>query len=440
MACNALRQLSRLLVLFVLISLPLTLAANPLVQSWTSSKGVKVLFVEARDLPMVDIRFVFDAGSARDPALAGVAAMTNTLLSDGAGEWDADQLAEFFADIGASFSVESLRDMGVVSLRSLTEPAVLDQALSGLAAVLTAPRFAADALERRRQQTLVALQLAEQNPGTIASKQFFQTLYGDHPYARDPAGTKDSVAAISGDDVHAFFEQYYVASNAVVAIVGDLDRTQAGELVERLTKAMPVGEKAPPLPPVSLQSSEPQRMTFGSTQTHIYAGQPGLSRDDPDYFPLYVGNHVFGGSGLVSMLSEEVREARGLSYSAYSYFVPMRAPGPFLMVAQTRNDRATEALTVMQDTLTDFIAAGPSEERLEAAKKNIIGGFPLQVASNRNIVTYLAMMAFYDYPLDYLDTFVDKVDAVTAEQIQDAFQRRIQPSQFTLVTVGGESG
>jgi zinc protease len=440
MACNTYSQLRRLALALALVLIWAPLSAGPLVQSWVSSKGVKVIFVEAPALPMVDVRFVFDAGSARDAELAGVAALTNTLLSDGAGELDADQFAEALADIGVSLSVESLRDMAVVSMRSLTEPAVLDQAMQFLASALTAPRFAEDALERRRQQTLVALQLGEQSAATIASKQFYASLYGDHPYARDPAGTADSVSAITGEDVRTFFAEHYVTNNAVVAVVGALDRTQVGELIERVTAEMAVGEKAPALPAVTIQPVAPQRVNFASSQTHIYLGQPGLSRDDPDYFPLYVGNHVFGGSGLVSMLSEEVREARGLAYSAYSYFMPMRAPGPFMLVTQTRNDRASEALTVMQQTLADFIASGPTAERLEAARKNLVGGFPLEVASNRNIVTYIAMMAFYDYPLDYLDTFVDKVEAVTVEQIRDAFQRRIQPDNFTLVTVGGEAG
>jgi zinc protease len=176
---------------------------------------------------------------------------------------------------------------------------------------------------------------------------------------------------------------------------------------------------------------------FPSSQTHIYIGQPGMARHDPDYFALYVGNHVLGGSGLVSILGEEVRNKRGLSYSVYSYFVPMRAPGPFLMSAQTKNDQATEALTVMRDTLRRYRLEGPTPEELDAAKRNITGGFPLDIASNRKIVQYIAMMGFYDYPLDWLDTLVPKVEAVTMEQVRDAFARRLQPDRLAAVVVGG---
>jgi zinc protease len=145
---------------------------------------------------------------------------------------------------------------------------------------------------------------------------------------------------------------------------------------------------------------------------------------------------MLGGSGLVSMLSEQVREKRGLAYSVYSYFSQMQNKGPFVFNAQTRTDRAHETLDVIRQTLEGFMKEGPDEERLTAARKNITGSFPLQTSSNANIVEYIAMMGFYDYPLDYLDTFVDKVNAVTAEDIRDAFRRRVNPETFLVVTVG----
>lgn len=163
-----------------------------------------------------------------------------------------------------------------------------------------------------------------------------------------------------------------------------------------------------------------------------------MARHDPDYFPLYVGNHVLGGSGLVSMLGEEVRNKRGLSYSVYSYFAPMRAAGPFTMGAQTKNAQAEQALRVMRDTLVRFISEGPTADELDNAKSNITGGFPLKIASNSDIVEYIAMMGFYDYPLDWLDTLVDKVERVSAEAVRDAFVRRIDPNSLVAVVVGGD--
>jgi len=149
-----------------------------------------------------------------------------------------------------------------------------------------------------------------------------------------------------------------------------------------------------------------------------------------------VGNHILGGSGLVSLLSEEVREKRGLSYSVYSYFLPMSERGPFLLGLQTKNDQADEAREVMMETLRRFRDEGPTEKELAAAIKNITGGFPLRIASNSQIVRYLAVIGFYGLPLDYLDRFNERVSAVTAEQIRDAFRRRVDPDRLATVIVG----
>jgi zinc protease len=271
----------------------------------------------------------------------------------------------------------------------------------------------------------------------VADRLFYRSLYGDHPYGHDPSGDTDSLERIERAQLMAFHDRYYVAANAVVAIVGAVDRDQAAAIAERVVAGLPAGRKAAPLPKTPAASGVKVRETFPSSQTHIFLGQRGMARHDPDFFPLYVGNHVLGGSGLVSLLGEEVRNKRGLSYSVYSYFAPMRVDGPFVMGAQTKNAQADQALTVMRDTLERFVAEGPGEEELVAAKRNITGGFPLRIASNRKIVEYIAMMGFYDYPLDWMATLVDKVEAVTAEQVRDAFSRRMHPDRLVAVVVGG---
>jgi len=411
--------------------------AGPKIESWQTERGTKVLFVNAPDLPMVDVRVVFDAGSARDLKLPGLARITNALLTEGAGDWDADALALRVEERGIILGNGSLRDMAWVSLRSLTEPEVLDVALDTAGTVLKSPRFDADAVARVRQQLQIGLRRSLQSPSSVAKRRFFHTLYADHPYAHDPGGEEGSLAEISVEDIKRFHRRYYVAANAVVAIVGAVDRAQAEQIAERLTGQLPTGQHAAALPEVPPVSGGELRESFPSSQSHIYVGQSGMARHDPDYFALYVGNHVLGGGGLVSTLGEEVRNKRGLSYSVYSYFSPMRMDGPFLMVAQTKNEQAEQALNVMRETLARFVDEGPDSQELEDAKQNLIGGFPLRISSNSKIVEYLSMMAFYDYPLDWLDTLPDKLAAVTAEQVRDAFSRRINATAGIAVIVGG---
>ncbi len=407
------------------------------IQHWETGNGARVYFVPAMDLPMVDVQVVFDAGSARDGDRPGVAQLTSRLLDSGAGDLDADAIADGFEGLGARFGTESHRDMAIVTLRSLSDSNYLDPAIDTLALILSAPTFPEDALERERGRLLTALQREEQSPGSLATNAFFRAVYRDHPYASHPLGTPESLAVLTRAQAEAHHRQYYVARNAVIALVGALDRAAAEALAERLVGALPSGDAAPGLPPVP-KTNEPQRIhiEFPSSQTHVLAGQTGLQRRDEDYFPLYVGNHILGGSGLVSRISDEIRDKRGLAYSAYSYFSPMRAPGPYQLGLQTQNEQVETAIEVLFRTVADFIESGPTAKELTAAVRNITGGFPLRIASNRDIAGNLAVIGFYGLPLDYLDRFNEQVEAVSRDSIRDAFRRRVDPDQMITVTVG----
>lgn len=411
--------------------------ANPAIQHWQTANGAQVYFVEAPELPMVDIRVVFDAGSARDGRQPGLAMLTSGMLEEGAAGLDADTIARRFEDLGAQFSAGAYRDMATVGLRSLTKEAILKPALKTFTQVLSKPDFPQKALQRVRKQMLTGLQQQEQDPGSIASRAFYGALYGNHPYAAPSEGTIASVRGMQRRDLIDFYRRYYVARNAVIAIVGALDTGEAKRTAEEVTAGLAAGSHAAELPqPAALEQAETLHIEYPSTQTHILMGQPGVARGDADYFALYVGNHILGGSGFGSRITEEVREKRGLSYSAYSYFSPMRAAGPFVLGLQTRNDSADKALQVLRETLEKFRNEGPTAKELDAAKKNITGGFPLKVDSNSDILGYIAMIGFYGLPLDYLDNFNANIEAITLQQIRDAFQRRVDPTHMVTVTVG----
>ncbi len=234
-------------------------------------------------------------------------------------------------------------------------------------------------------------------------------------------------------------KRYYVATNAVLAMVGDLSTGQAKRIARQLVGALPAGQKPPPLPEV-VDLDEPRRhgIDFPSTQAHIRVGQPAMRRGDPDYFALYVGNYILGGGGMVSRLFGEVREKQALAYSAYSYFYPMRRKGPFTMGLQTERSQRDKALELVQATLIRFIESGPTEQELQAAKKHLSGGFPLRIDSNAKIADYLAVIGFYDLPLTYLNDFIPQVQAVTVEQIRNAFRRRVDPRTLATVILGDQ--
>lgn len=409
--------------------------AAPPIEHWVLANGVRVYFVASPALPMVDVRLVFAAGSARDGGQAGLADLTNQLLADGADGLDADQIAERFESLGAQFGAGVSRDTATVRLRTLTGEAMLGPSLDTLRLVVTDPRFDTADFERERGRMVVAARERQQEPDEIAEDTFYAAAYGNHPYALPPQGTVDSLQGLSRDAVVAFYKRYYVGRNATLAIVGALSRERAEGLAETLVGKLPAGEPAPPLAPAAARAKF-VTIDHPSTQTHILVGQPSLTRLDPDYFPLYVGNQILGGSGLVSRLFKEIREDRGLSYSVYSYFLPLAAKGPYVVGLQTKNDQAREALELARQNLERFIADGPTEEELKAAKDNLVGGFALRIDSNADLVAYLAVIGFYRLPLDYLDTFTSKVEAVTREQIRAAFQRHVDPRDLATVLVG----
>ena len=415
-----------------------TVQAGVKIQQWQTASGSEVYFVENHDLPIVDISVNFAAGSARDSAeKSGLAGITRYLMTLGAAGMSDEKIANKMADIGAILGGDFDADRAGFKLRTLSSEREKTQALDVFTKILQQPDFPEDVLTREKARIISGLQESATQPESISSKEFMKALYGSHPYSLDESGEVDTVAKITRDDLQSFYKQYYGAKGAVVAIIGDLTREQAGVIAETVTAGLPKSAAVSAIPAVKLptQSIE-KRIAHPASQSHILLGYPGIKRGDPDLFPLYVGNYVLGGGGFVSRLTEEVREKRGLVYSVYSYFMPMAEPGPFQLGLQTKKDQAEDALKLVKETLDNFIKNGITEAELKAAKANIIGGFPMRIDSNSKILDYLAVIGFYKLPLNYLDEYNSNVEKVTVAQIKDAFSRRLKTENFVTIIVG----
>lgn len=422
----------------ILFMLPLAAQAALAIQHWQTPQGARVYFVESHELPMLDIAVDFPAGSARDPAgQSGLARLTHGLLDQGAGGLSDTNIAHRLADVGAVLSDNFDRDRAGVKLRTLSSAREREAALDILTRVLQRPDFPQAVIAREKRRLVAAIREAEADPGSVVSKAFFHALYGSHPYARDPDGDPAEIGRLKRRDLVRFYHTHYSAPNAVIAIIGDLSRAEAEAIASRLAAGLPTAAALPSLPqPVAPAASE-TRLPHPSTQSHVRVGALGIARNDPDYFPLFVGNYVLGGGGFDSQLLKEVRDKRGFAYSAYSYFAPMGVTGPFQLGLQTKGEQTDDALKVARTTLAAFIVNGPSEAELTQAKSNLTGGFPLRIDSNRKILDYLSMIGFYRLPLDYLDTWVDQVNAVDVAAVKDAFARRLDPERLVTVVVGG---
>ena len=415
-----------------------TAHATPSIQHWQSASGAKVLFVEDHDIPMLDVAVSVPAGSSFDSAQkSGVAALTHHLLDLGSLGMNEDETARGLADLGAQMGGGFDQDRASISLRTLSNPAVREQALAIMAKVLQHPVYASDILAREKTRVIAGLKEAETKPENIADRAFQKAVYGTHPYALQVSGEVGTVTGITALDLQDFYHTHYNAERAVVAIMGDVTRAQAEAIAQSLTKELPKADAPPALPAVELHiKASEQRIDHPASQSHILMGVPGMSRSDPDYFALYVGNYILGGGGFVSRLMNEVREKRGLAYSVYSYFMPLKQTGAFQIGLQTKKEQADEALQLVRKTLDGFVANGPTEKELVAAKQNIVGGFPLRIDSNRKILEYLSVIGFYGLPLSYLDDFTKRVEQVTVAQIRDAFKRHIDTANMATVIVG----
>lgn len=417
------------------------------IQHWTLDNGARVYFVENHTIPMLDLNVEFDAGAKRDQAgKSGTAALTNTMLARGLTQaklangtlepaMSEAEISDAFADVAAQRGSGPGTDRAGMSLRTLSSKAERDQAVLLVARLLSQPSMPADFFQRDKARLLSAIREAMTKPESIAEKAFWRLAYGSHPYGFE--ATVESVEAITRDDLLAFHARHYVANHAVISLIGDISKDEAVAIARQLTTRLPQGKPLPALPAVAEPRAAEERIPHPASQAHILVGTPALQRGDPDFFALTVGNYILGGGGFVSRLTKEVREKRGLAYSAYSYFSPMEQPGPYQAGLQTRKDQSDDALKVVRETIASYLQNGPTDAELKAAKDNLIGGFALRIDNNRKILDNIAVIGYYQMPLDYLDTWTSQVARVSVADIRAAFNRKLSMDKLVTVIVGG---
>ncbi|MBU3546256.1 pitrilysin family protein [Polynucleobacter sp. MWH-Jannik1A5] len=418
------------------------------IEKLDSYKGAQAYLVQTKALPMVDIEVSIDAGDRYDPAgKSGVADMVAGLMNYGVrgdkGLLTEAQIADEIADLGANIGLSVGGERAILRIRSLSRKDLRDRAVQLAAAMLSAPTYDPKIIEREKQRTITSLREAETKPEFVLERRFKKSVYGNYPLANSP--TVQSVGAVNASDLRQFHKQFYRGDRMIVSIVGDVDRAQAAEIVQTLLKQIPQsGQPIAKLPdlqrsPIETLAQREIQIPFDSQQAHIAMGMTAVARNNPDYFPLLVGNYILGGGGFVSRLMSEVREKRGLAYSVFSYFAPGKENGIFQAGLQTKNDQATLALDVMSTTIAQFIADGPTPSELEAAKSNLINGYPLRIDNNRKLLDNVSSIAWNDLPLDTMEIWTKQVEAVTLEQVKASFQKYLAMDRMKIVVLGAKN-
>ncbi len=418
------------------------------IEHWQQPSGAQVWLVHSPSIPMVDVQLQFDGGSRRDPVgQEGLANATALMMgkgiqaAQGQKPLDENALGQAWADLGASLEAGAGNDSFSFSLRSLTQPALLAQVTALASRQIAQPLWDGKVWQRERQRWTAGLAEADTRPGTVAGKAFAQAVYGGHPYGRFT--TAQTLAQIDIPAMQAFYRQTVQPCRAKVSVVGALDKAQTDALVTQLLQRLPQSGTCPALPAVAevppLTQAQDIRIPFAAAQAQIIVGQPGIRRSDPDFLALLLGDHILGGGGFTSRLMEEVREKRGLTYGISSSLAPGLHAGAFTIGLKTRPDQAEQALALTRQVLADFIAHGPTEAELQAAKDNLIGGFALRLDSNRKLLGNVANIAWNDLPLDYLDHWTHRLQALTVADVRSALQRHWQPDRLVTVVLGAQA-
>jgi zinc protease len=423
------------LLLFCLCLQPHTASAMPPVQRTLLPSGLILLVGEEHSLPFVTLQLLIDSGSRRDPSgEEGLASLTARGLLLGTSEHTVNQVNEELDFMGASLNSSSGKDYVTLSLQILKKD--LDKGLDLFMEVLTKPTFPEEEINREVEKTLAAIQSEEDQPEEVAEKAFLKALFLNSPYGHPVQGTKESVSKVTREGIVRFYRSYYHPHSAILTVVGDItDAEIKTKLVPRLEK-WPRGE-IPKLPFATTfeKGQKTVKIDRPITQANVIVGHAGVSRENPDFYALTVMNYILGGGGFASRLMEEIRNKRGLAYSVASFFDPGKYPGSFQIVLQTKNASAKEAISLSLQQMERIRKEFVSEKDLEAAKKYLIGSFPMRLDTQGKLANFLSQVEYYGLGLDYPKKYPSLIRSVTREDILSAAKKYLHPKKYVLVIV-----
>ncbi len=424
---------------FVAVAAAFPASAAVDIQDVTSPGGIRAWLVEEDSIPFAAIEIRFRGGASLDiPEKRGAINLMMALLEEGAADMDAQAFAAARERLAASYDFDTYDDAVSVSARFLTENRA--EAVELLRKALIEPRFDEDAIERVRAQVLSIIRSDATDPNSIASRTFDEMAFGDHPYGSSRDGTLETVAALTRDDLVEAHQRALARDRIYVGAVGDITPEELGTLLDDLLGGLPAeGAPMPPEADFALEGGVTV-VPFDTPQSVAFFGHEGITRDDPDFFPAYVANEIFGGSGFQSRLMTEVREKRGLTYGIGSYLVPMDRAELVLGQVASANDKIGQAIDVVKDEWRKISEEGVTEEELEAAKTYLTGAYPLRFDGNGPIARILVGMQMDGLPIDYIATRNDKVNAVTLDDVRRVAKRIYRPDDLHFVVVGQPEG
>ncbi|HEY3346871.1 MAG TPA: pitrilysin family protein, partial [Nitrospirota bacterium] len=411
---------------------------GPVGDRYLLSNGMVLLVKENHTLPIVTMSMIIKAGSIVEPDdKAGLAGLTAGLLMKGAAGMSAEQISDAADFIGASLDVGGGTDFATAGLSVLTKDA--DTGFSLLSKVLTSPDFKQEEIDRAKTAVKAAIIRKEQEPDEVAQKTYQEAIFGaDSPYGRQVEGTAKTVDAITRDDIVNFHKTRYVPNDCILAVVGDTNVNEVKALIEKYMADWRPREQ---MPVVLKKADIPAKITYikvnrDITQANILMGHPGVERENPDYYTLYVMNYILGGGGFVSRILDKIRDDMGLAYSAYSYFNPFKYDGSYTIGLETKNESAAQAIDETLKIVERMKKEPVTDKELKDAKDFITGSFPRKLDTNSKIAGLLTQIQFYGLDLNYFEMYEREITKITKEDVLKAAQKYLHPDKVKIIVVG----
>jgi zinc protease len=418
-----------------------TLAAGAAtkVERVVSPGGIEAYLLSEPSIPFLSLSLQFRGGAALDPkGKEGLAYMVSGLLDEGAGDLDSQAFRTELEDLAIRLSFDAGRDELSGQLKTLTKHRERAFELLGLA--LSAARFDTEPVERIRNQIQAELRRNAEDPDYVASLTWFETAFPDHPYGRPSQGTVESVGTITTADLRAFVGRRLARDDLVIGVAGDITAAELGPLLDRAFGKLPAKSEPYELAPAEPKGGDTVIVRKDVPQSQVLFGELGLPRADPDFYAAYVSNHILGGGGFTSRLTEQVREKRGLAYSVYSYLYPMDFAPLWLGGLGTANAAVGQALQLVRQQIAEMAAGEITQAALDDAKTYLTGSFPLRLTSNDSIANMLVAMQVDHLGIDYLDKRNGYIEAVTLKDVQRVAARLYHPDHLLVVVVGEPQG
>ncbi len=410
------------------------------IQEVKSPGGITAWLVSEKSIPLISMNFSFKDGTVYDPPdKDGLATFLTGMMDEGAGGMLSKDFQRKRDALAFRMSFSAGKDHFEGSFQTLSRNR--SESFDLLRLAIAKPRFDPEPLARVRQQFLLNVRDKAEVPQNIAFGKFMTMALPGDVYAREEDGTEASLAAITADDLRGAHQRIFARDTLQVAVVGDIDATELGPLLDKLFGGLPVSSARPALPPVSVTKG-PALGIFerNMPQSVIVFGHEGLRRDDPDFIPAYLMSEILGGGGFSSRLTDEIREKRGLTYGVGMGLSPMDRAGLYVGYMQTRNESAGDALKLIREVLANMAENGPTQAELDVAKTFLTGSYALRFTSNGAIASQLLGLQQEDLGLDYVNRRNSLVEAVTLEQVKAQARRLLHPDRLIVSVVGKPQG